>query len=348
MSEFYQNRRVLVTGGLGFIGSNLAIELVRRGAIVTLLDSMIPAYGAQLSNIAPIRDQVNVNFSDVRDLHSLPFLVRDQEVIFSLAGQVSHIESMSDPLTDLDINCRSQLSLLECCRRDNPSARLVLASTRQIYGKPQFLPVTEAHAYAPADVNGINKLAAEMYFSLFAEVYGLHTVSLRLTNTYGPRMDLRSQNKGFVGVFLGRALAGQSIQVFGSGEQRRDFNYVDDVTDALLMAAENDQCRGQCFNLGHHEHYSLIEFVRILAQYANFQFSCVPFPPERKAIDIGDYYGDYSKFAGFAGWKPRISLEEGLAKTMAFFRGSADSQDVIWNSRGRLASQTCKPDALPT
>lgn len=320
MHDFFRGRRVLVTGGLGFIGSNLALELVQRGAQVTLLDSMIPAYHASIANISEIRDQVSVNYSDVRDVHSLPYLLRHQDIIFSLAGQVSHIDSMTDPLTDLDINCRSQLTLLECCRSENPTARLVLAGTRQIYGKPKYLPVDEQHPYAPSDVNGINKLAAEMYFSLYADVYGMHTTSLRLTNTYGPRMDLCSPNKGFMGVFLRKALAGQPIQLFGTGDQHRDFNLVDDVVAALLLAAEHDGCRGQNFNLGHHEHHSLKEVVGILQGMVDFEFSCVPFPPDRQAIDIGDYYGDYSKFFQLTGWKPKFSLAEGLQRTVDFFR----------------------------
>ncbi len=320
MSDWFHDAHVLITGGLGFIGSNLAKHLVRLGSRVTLLDSMIPSYGATLDNIAEIRASVHLNFSDVRDMHSLKYLVRGQDVIFSLAGQVSHIDSMTDPLTDLDINCRSQLSLLDCCRAENPRVRLVLAGTRQIYGKPKFLPVTEAHPYSPADVNGINKLAAEMYFTLYSQVYDMHTVCLRLTNTYGPHMDLKNSQKGFVGVFLKQVLAGKPIQIFGTGNQRRDFNHVDDVCRALILAAATTNARGECFNLGHHQHYSLLEFVQVLHQILPFEFQCVPFPPSRQAIDIGDYYGDYSKFSQATQWQPRIGLDEGLRETVEFFQ----------------------------
>ena len=320
MKDYYSGRRVLITGGLGFIGSNLAIDLTQRGAQVTLLDSMIPAYGAKLENIQSIRDHVTVNFSDVRDLHSLPFLVRDQEVIFSLAGQVSHIDSMLEPLVDLDINCRSQLSLLECCRHENPHVRLVMAGTRQVYGRPKYLPVNEEHPVTPTDINGINKLAAEMYFMLYAEVYGMSTVSLRLTNTYGPRMDLNNPKKGFVGVFIRQALDGQKIKVFGDGRQCRDFNYVSDVTRALALAGENDAVTGQCFNLGHDEHFSLLEFLDKLSVHCPLDYECVPFPKERRAIDIGDYFADYSKFHELTGWQPRVGLAEGLLRTIAFYR----------------------------
>ncbi len=320
MNEYYADKRVLITGGLGFIGSNLAQALVDAGSHVTLVDSMIPHYGASLENIGELAGRLSINYSDIRDRHSTVHLVREQDVVFSLAGQVSHLDSMTDPLTDLDINCRSQLSLLECCRSVNPSARIVFASTRQIYGRPRFLPVTEEHPLDPADVNGINKLAAEMYFTLYAKVYGMHTVSLRLTNTYGPRMDINSRHKGFVGVFLRRALRGEPIELFGTGEQRRDFNHVSDVVTALLLAGQHDELRGGSFNLGHPDHHSLCEFVEILRQFLLFEFHTAPFPEDRQAIDIGDYYGDATKFSEATGWSPQLDLARGLDDTVQYFQ----------------------------
>jgi nucleoside-diphosphate-sugar epimerase len=320
VSEFYRGKRVLVTGGIGFIGSNLAIRLVDLGAEVVLVDSMLPAYGADLRNIESVRDRVSVNFSDVRDRHSLSYLVKNEDVIFSLAGQVSHIESMQDPMTDLEINCKSQLSLLECCRRSNPGVRIVFASTRQLYGRPQYLPVDENHPTLPADVNGINKLAAEMYYTLYHQVYGIDAVSLRLTNTYGPRMDLENDRKGFVGVFIRKALRGENISIYGTGEQRRDFNHVDDVLDALLLAGESDAIQGEVFNLGHPRPCSLLEFVDTLRRFTEFEYELVPFPEESLAIDIGDYFGDFGKFREATGWSPSIDLAEGLEKTVEFFR----------------------------
>jgi nucleoside-diphosphate-sugar epimerase len=316
----FRDRRVLITGGLGFIGSNLAIRLAQAGADVLLADSMLPAYGATLDNIAPVRDRVRVNFSDVRDRHSMAFLVRERDVIFSLAGQVSHSESMRDPETDLDINCRSQLTLLECCRRTNPTARIVFASTRQLYGRPQYLPVDEAHPREPVDVNGINKLAADMYYSLYSNVHGIPTVSLRMTNTYGPRMELANDHKGFVGIFIRKALNGERIQIYGDGSQRRDFNYVDDAVDALLLAAERPGLDGRVFNLGHPRPASLLEFVETLAAIVPLEYEVVPFPPEAKAIDIGDYYGAFERFQAATGWSPQVELPEGLARTVAWYR----------------------------
>ncbi len=315
----YEGKRVLVTGGLGFLGSNLAIRLVELGADVTLMDSMIPAYGATLDNIAPVRHRVSINFSDMRDPYSLSYLVANKDILFNLAGQVSHINSMRDPLNDLDINCRSQLSLLECCRNSNRDLKIVYSSTRQVYGIPQYLPVDEQHPLAPTDVNGINKLAAEMYFSLYARIYGIRCVSLRLTNTYGPRMDLTNLDKGFVGVFIKQALQGEPIAVFGSGAQRRDFNYVSDVVDALLLAGQADHLDGSVFNLGYPHSYSIIQFLNILRHIVPLDYTCTPFPSERKAIDIGDYTGDFSKFQEATGWTPKVDLLEGLQKTIAYF-----------------------------
>ncbi len=314
-----RSRRVLVLGGLGFIGSNLAHRLVGLGAEVVLVDSMLGAYGGNLANLEGIEDRVQVNYSDIRDTHSLRYLVRDADVIFSVAGQTSHIESMSDPMTDLDINCRSQLSILECCREAARPARIVYASTRQLYGRPEYLPVDEDHPVRPVDVNGINKLAAEMYYTLYSQVHGMHCVSLRLTNTYGPRQHLSGSTQGFAGIFLRKAMGGEKIQIFGTGEQRRDFNYVDDVVDAFLLAAEDDRLVGKVYNLGHDRPASLLDFVEILQRHCDFECEIVPFPAEHEAIDIGDYYGDSSRFRELTGWTPRVDLEEGLSRTVEFF-----------------------------
>jgi nucleoside-diphosphate-sugar epimerase len=327
MSDFYRGRRVLVTGGLGFIGSNLAIRLVELGARVHLVDSMLPDYGADLRNIEPVRDRVRINFSDVRDAHSLSYIVQGEDVIFSLAGQVSHVASMRDPLTDLEINCRSQLSLLECCRSHNPDVKIVFASTRQLYGRPQYLPVDEDHPLHPVDVNGINNLAAEMYYTLYHQVYGMQTVSLRLTNTYGPRMDLSSDLKGFVGIFIRKALRGEKIRIYGDGSQRRDFNYVDDVVTALLLAGEPPGLDGAVFNLGHPTPYSLLQFVERLRRHAEFEHELMPFPAEAARIDIGDYFGDATRFREARGWRPRVDLDAGLERTVRFFRERGEPTD---------------------
>ena len=322
MSEF-NGRSVLILGGLGFIGSSLAHRLVELGAEVTLVDSMLDAYGGNLANIEGIRDRVKVNFSDIRDQHSLKYLVRDASVVYSVAGQTSHIDSMMDPMTDLDINCRSQLSILECCRQGNPDVTIVYASTRQLYGRPQYLPVDEEHPVVPVDVNGINKLAAEMYYTLYTKIYGMKCVSLRLTNTYGPRQHLRGDKQGFAGIFIRKAISGEPIVVFGDGQQRRDFNYIDDVVEAFLAATDNEKLYGGSFNLGADSHYSLLQFVEYLEKHCQFEFTLKPFPKEHERIDIGDYYGNYDLYHSLTGWKPAVELEDGLTQTIDYFKPRA-------------------------
>ena len=318
--EGFANRRVLITGGLGFIGSALAIELVRLGARVTVLDSLLPEYGGNRFNVEPVRDRLDVNISDMRDQHSLEILVQGQDVIFHLAGQVSHGDSMRDPQLDLAVNCVSSMNLVEACRRRNPGVRLVYTSTRQVYGVPQKLPVTEDHPALPVDVNGINKLAAEYYHLLYDRTYDLKSVVLRLTNTYGPRQQIRNNRQGFIGIFLRQALKGEGITIFGTGQQVRDFNYVDDVVQALLLAALTDACYGKVFNLGSPVYHSVLEMVQMLQELTGVSFETVPFPDDRKLIDIGDYYGDYSRFAAATQWQPTVGLREGLARSLDFFR----------------------------
>lgn len=317
---YYRGRRVLVTGGLGFIGSNLAGRLVEEGARVTVVDSMVPEFGGNLENIGPFAGRVRVNISDLRDSHSLQILVRDQELIFHLAGQVSHGDSMRDPQLDLDVNCVGTINLVEACRHHNPGARLVYTSTRQVYGAPLSVPVNEDHPTLPIDVNGINKLAAEYYHLLYDRTYGLRSSVLRLTNTYGPRQQIRSNRQGFIGIFVRQALRGETIRVYGSGEQVRDCNYVDDVVDALLLAGATEQCFGRVFNLGAPQRHRLLEFVEVLDRLVGVNHELVPFPDDTRIIDIGDYFGDYARFRSATGWSPRVGLEEGMRRTVEFYR----------------------------
>ena len=316
----FSGKRVLITGGLGFIGSNLAIRLVNLGAEVLLVDSLIPEYGGNLFNIADIADQVSINISDVRDEHSMRYLVQDRDYLFNLAGQTSHLDSMQDPYTDLEINCRAQLFILEACRRDNPNIKIVFASTRQIYGKPASLPVGERHLLRPVDVNGVNKMAGEWYHILYHNVYGIPTCALRLTNTIGPRMRIRDARQTFVGIWIRHILEGRPFEVW-DGHQLRDFTYVDDAVNAFLLAAASDKAKGKVFNLGADCVVSLKELADLLIEVnGGAAYSARPFPQDRKRIDIGDYYADYSLIRSELGWEPRVPLREGLAHTLAFFR----------------------------
>jgi UDP-glucose 4-epimerase len=318
---FYRRRPVMITGGVGFIGSNLAGRLVELGADVLLVDSLIPEYGGNLFNIRDIRDRLRLNIADVRQESTMNYLVRHVDVIFNLAGQVSHIDSMRDPYTDLEINCRSQLSLLEACRRNNPRAKVVYAGTRQVYGRPDTLPVTERHLVRPTDVNGINKVAGEYYHLVYNNVFGVRGCSLRLTNIYGPRQLVKHNRQGFIGWFIRLAVEDGEIQIYGDGSQLRDFVYVDDAADAFLRAGASDACNGEVFNVGGIEPVSHRDLVHLLLEVAGCgRVRYIDWPTEKKAIDIGSFYADSSRFREATGWTPRVGLREGLARTVAFYR----------------------------
>ncbi|MBV9120750.1 MAG: NAD-dependent epimerase/dehydratase family protein [Chloroflexi bacterium] len=317
---FFAGRMVTVTGGAGFIGSNLVRKLLEMDARVTVIDSLLPGYGGNLFNLDGVRDRIWLTVTDLRDVNALGYLVRDQEIIFNLAGQVSHEDSMTDPMTDLDINCRSQASLLETCRIANRDVRIVYASTRQIYGKPRYLPVDENHPPNPVDVNGINKLAAERYHTLYHNVHDMWTCSLRLTNTYGPRQLIEHARQGFIAWFFRQALEGGTIKLFGGGQQQRELTYVDDVVEALLLAAENDRANGEIFNLGG-ERISLADLAVLIQEVCpEVGIEKVEFPPERLRIDIGDYYANWDKIAARLGWRPATSLKEGVGRSLRFYQ----------------------------
>ena len=318
--ENFAGKRILITGGLGFIGSNLARTLADLGARVTVVDSLIPEYGGNLFNLRGYEGRVRINIADIRDEFSVAYLVQGQDYLFNLAGQTSHIDSMRNPFVDLDINCRSQLFILEACRKHNPYIRVVYASTRQIYGRPDFLPVHEGHILHPTDVNGINKMAGEWYHILYSNVYGIRTCALRLTNTYGPRMRVKDARQTFLGIWIKNLVEGKRIEVWGEGLQIRDFNFVDDVIDAMLMAALSEQSHGQIYNLGSPERVNLKDLAALIIRvHGKGGYDVVPFPENRKPIDIGDYYADYSKIRAALNWNPRLGLEQGLARTLQYY-----------------------------
>jgi len=329
--ELFSGANVLITGGLGFIGSSLARQLVALRAKVTLVDSLIPEYGGNLFNIHDIRDKVSIELTDVRDTKAMATLIKKRDFLFNLAGQTSHLDSMTDPLTDLNINAVAQLHILEACRLHNPNVKIVFASTRQIYGRPEYLPVDERHLTNPVDVNGINKLAGESYHLLYNNIYKIRACALRLTNTYGPGMRVKDARQTFLGVWLRRVVEGKPIQVYGDGRQLRDFNFVSDVVKALLRAAGDPASEGQLFNLGHWEHISLEELAALLVQLnKQGRYELIPFPADQKAIDIGDYYGDFSKIHNALGWSAEIPLESGLAVTLAYYK---KHHAHYWNSK---------------
>ncbi len=320
-TDSFVGRNVLVTGGLGFIGSNLAHRLVNLGANVLLVDSLIPDYGGNLFNVADLKDRVRINIADVRDEHGMRYLVQDQDYLFNLAGQLSHIDSMRDPYTDLDINCRSQLSILEACRKGNPNIKIVFASTRQLYGRPNYLPLDEDHLVNPVDVNGINKWAGEHYHILYNNVYGIRATALRMTNTYGPRMLVKHSRQTVLGWFVRLAVTDQEIEIWGEGTQLRDYNYVDDAVEALLLAAHYECANGRVYNLGAPSPVSHLELVETLVSVAGTgRFRLKPFPPERAKIDVGDIYSSYKRIQTELGWEPKIDMREGLTRTVEYYR----------------------------
>lgn len=319
MENYFKNKKILITGGLGFIGSTLAHRLAKIEADIYLIDSLIPEYGGNNFNINGIENKVKVNITDVRDKHSMDYLVKGKDIIFNLAGTLSHIDSMNDPFTDLEINCRSQLSILESCRKNNRDVKIIFAGTRGQYGKADYLPVDEKHLMHPTDVNGINNIAGESYHILYNNIYGIRAVSLRLTNTYGPRHQMRHHKQGIINWFIRQLIEEQTVTLYGDGKQIRDINYVDDVVEALLLVACNEKANGEVFNLGGIPK-NLIDLVETMIDvYGKGNYELIPFKDDLKKIEIGDYIANYEKIKNTVGWQPKISLEEGLRSSFDYY-----------------------------
>jgi len=316
----FRAQKVLITGGLGFIGSNLAIRLLESGAEVTIVDSLDPTCGANAFNIEPIKNDVEVVEANTCDLALMRKLVRGKAAVFNLAGRVSHIESMDDPFNDLHANVQGPLTVLEACKMENRDARIVYSGTRQSYGKPDVLPLVETQLLKPVDVNGVNKMAGEWHHMVYHRAYGMPTVALRLVNTYGPRQLVKHARLGFIGWFVKQAIDGDEIQIFGDGGQLRGFCYIDDVVDALLVAGSSTSVIGDYFNLGGIKPVTLVTLAQILVGITGTgSYRVVPFPAEKRAIDIGSVYTSWMKFNFATGWQPRVTLEEGLTRMVAYY-----------------------------
>jgi UDP-glucose 4-epimerase len=314
--------RIVITGGLGLIGSTLGRRLHDLGCDLLLIDSLNENFGGNLFNIRDIRDRVRVNISDIRDKYGLRYLLRDCDIIFNLAGQTSHMDSMNAPFEDLEINCMAQLSLVEVCREVNPTVRIIYASTRQVYGRPQFLPVTESHPPNPVDVNGIHKIAGESYHRLYHDVYGLHTTVLRLTNTYGPHMRIKDARQIFLGIWVRCLVENRPFQVWG-GDQKRDFLFVEDAADAFIATVLSPGTIGKVLNVGGSEVVPLIRLADMAIEAnGGGHYEVKPFPRDREMIEIGDYYTADTEFRRLTGWKPRVGLASGLSKTIEFYRSN--------------------------
>ncbi len=324
----FNGARVLITGGMGFLGSNLAIALVERGAHVTLVDAMIPGYGGNLFNIEPIRDQVAINFSDIRDTHVMNYLIRDKDYIFHLAGQVDHILSLTDPFPDIDMNIKGTAVIMEACKHHNPTARVVYTGTRGQYGPAVSLPVSETAATHPKGIYEISRLTAEKIIQVYHEVHGVRSVLLRLTNVYGPRAQMQHSRYGVVNWFVRLVIEDRMISIFGDGQIKRDYLYVADCVEAMLMAALCETAYGEVLNVGVDHPTTFVELADLLVQTAGSgRWEFAPFSPERKAQEPGDFYSDISKIRRLVGWNPTTTLEDGLRTTLAFYR---QHQPAYW------------------
>ena len=314
-------KNVLVTGGLGFIGSNLAQRLVREGARVVVCDAMIEGYGGNLANVAEIRSEIDVQRSDVRDEAEMARLVEGQDVIFHLAAQVSHVLSLSNPYPDIDINIKGTAAVLEACRKRNPGAIVVRSGTRGQYGPAVKLPVSEETAADPRGIYEISQLSAEMICRTYTRIHGVRTVPLRLTNVYGPRAQMRHSHFGVVNWFVRLALEGKPIPVFGTGKILRDFLYVDDCVEALLAVAVEPGAVGEIVNVGNDRASTFLEVAETLRKILpDTEIVFTEFSPERKAQEPGDFVSDITKIRRLTGWEPRVGLREGLERTVDFYR----------------------------
>jgi len=319
------SENVLITGGAGFIGSNLAHALVNLKADVTVLDALLPNYGGSLLNLKGIQDKIEFVKGDFRDLKLMKKLVKDKSLIFNCAAQVSHTISIKDPFLDIDLNCKGNMAVLEAVRQENDNAKIIYAGTRGEIGKLKYSPIDEKHPTNPVDMNGINKLAAEKYHLLYNDLYDIKTSSLRINNTYGIRHQMKSGDYGIVNWFIRRAMLNEPIKIFGKGEQTRDYNYVGDVIDAMLLAAQNKKADGEVFMLGSGKETKFIDMVKLIINtVGSGSYEQVPWPKERKAIEIGNFVVSYKKINELLGWYPKTSIEEGIKKTVEWYKPRLD------------------------
>lgn len=319
----YRGRRVLITGGLGFLGSNLCLSLVEQGAHVTVTDALLPGYGGNLHNIEPVRSAVNLQFADVRDRHAMNQVVQGQDVIFHIAAQTSHVDSMVDPYLDVDINLNGTLNLLEAIRHHAPHARFVYAGTRAQYGKMRSSQVVEEDLPNPTDIYGVNKLAGEYYAMLYSRIYGFPAASLRMTNAYGPRHQMRSAKYGILNWFVRLALEDRVIPIYGDGAQLRDYLYVGDAVGAFLAAGAGNHAAQSIYNVGGNPPVRFVDMARRVVELAGSgRIEFQEWPQDRKAIESGDFATDVSRIRRELGWSPTVPFDEGLRSTIEFYRAN--------------------------
>lgn len=320
--NFLKNKKVLITGGLGFIGSNMAIRLCKEGAQVELYDALLEDLGGNLFNVFPVKKKLKITVANLTEEKKLKKSIIGKDYIFNLAGTLSHVDSMTNPFMDLEINCRAQLCLLEAARQFNPKVKIVFAGTRNQYGKALYSPVDEKHLQEPTDINGINSIAAEKYHFLYGKIYGIQTTSLRMTNTFGPRHQMKHPKQGVLNWFIRQLIDGQKVQLFGDGTQIRDINYVDDVVDAMILAASSNKTNGEAYNLGGCP-MTLKEFVeKCIEIRGEGSYEEISFPKDRKAIEIGNYIADIKKIKKDLNWSPRTDIDQMILSTFKYYEAN--------------------------
>lgn len=319
-SERYRGKRVLITGGLGMIGSTIARKLVPNGARVTLVDSCIEPYGANVFNVQDIRDGITINISDIRDKESMKVLVRDQDIIFNLAGQVSHNDSLNDPYLDADINYIGHLNVLECLRRFNGDAVVLHAGSRLQFGRIERNPVDEFHPLRPRTPYALNKTAAENTYLFYHEVHGIRTVAFRIANPYGPRSQMRHSKYSMINWFIRQAMEGKTITIFGDGKQVRDYIFVDDLADAFIHAAVTPRCHGKVYNVGSGVGTGFRDMAEaVIAAVGSGSLAFVPWPPNYINVETGDYITDIGRIASDTNWRPSTNLVDGVRATFEYY-----------------------------
>lgn len=317
----YKGKNILITGGLGFIGSSIALKMVQLGAEVTLVDAMIPDYGGNLFNIEPIKGKVTINFSNIADVTSMNYLVRDKDYIFHCAGQVCHVMSLSDPFPDIEYNIKGTAILMEACKKNNPKVKVIKTGTRGQYGPAIRLPVNEDAPTNPKGIYEISNLTAEKIMKVYNDIHGIKTVLLRLTNIYGPRSQMKHSRFGVVNWFVRQAIDSETIKIFGDGTILRDFLYIDDCVDAVLMSAISENAVGEILNVGVDKPTSFLDLIKLIIKIAK-SGSCefAEFSPERKVQEPGNFYSDINKIKKLTGWEPKTNLKDGLAKTIDYYK----------------------------
>jgi UDP-glucose 4-epimerase len=317
----FSGKRALVTGGVGLIGSAVARKLVAAGCSVTIIDNLDPEGGGNRKNIEDCDDRLEVICGDIRDKEVIADLLEGQDFLFHLAAQTSHVGSMRAPLFDLDNNVTATVQILEVARKVAPDIQIVFSSTRQVFGPADYLPVDERHPVRPPDVNAINKIAAEQYLALYNRIYGVRSTSLRLTNIYGPGMRVKDAAQNFLGIWIKQVLDGEKIRIFGDGRQIRDFVFVDDCADLMLKVARKRPAVNACYLVGGGQPARLIDLAETLVHLSGRgSFELTPFPPERSAIDIGDFFGLHERVSAEFDWQPETTLEKGLQATLDYYR----------------------------